>query len=321
MGRDRMATRWADTESCMISSNLARPRAGRRVGRGFMGGTKSFLGRAATSIIRACRSVARLVGGLVFLGSYPNPTFGRPLLVIGSAATLLSCQGPQAERESRAELAVLKREVQGLQELVQAEEAGTLIPPRSLAVGIRQDVVRRLLSAELPQDFVVENRLRIQITSAEVSFQSSQGLITLRGRVMRIDKPDDFADVMCLGSIGAPLVSSEGRLFVRVNLDRFEIPRVAKGGRESGVLRSAVDGLSQEAVDAIGEGLPPLEIPVRLQQQIPVDGISSGPVRIRSGQIPLKATITRVFAMSGRLWFLIDVAVGRWQPLVVDARR
>jgi hypothetical protein len=231
-----------------------------------------------------------------------------------AAAGIGGCAGGAAAwRESHAEAAILKREVEALQELVHAAEGDTLISPRGLAVGIREDIVKNLLSASLPQEFVIADQLRVQITSADVSFQSSQGLVTLRGRVTRFDKADDFADVVCSGGIGTPQVSSMGRLTVRIALDRFEIPRVAAGGRESRVLRSAVDTLSQQSLGAIRDGLAPLEIPVRLQQQVPVAGIAEGPVQIAPGQIPLKVTVTRVMAISGRLWILIDVAVGRWQ--------
>jgi hypothetical protein len=253
-------------------------------------------------------------------GAKHRSDFRRFALAI-AVAGLEGCGGAQAWRESRSEAAILSREVQGLQELVQATEKGTLISPRALAVGIREDVVKSLLSASLPQEFAIADRLRVRITGADVSFQSSQGLITLRGRVMRFEKADDFADILCSGGIGTPQVSSMGRLTVRITLDRFEVPRVAAGGRESRVLRSAVDTLSQQSLDAIRDGLAPLEIPVRLQQQVPVAGITEGAVQIAPGQIPLKVTVTRVVAFSGRLWILVDVAVGRWQEETPRAAR
>jgi hypothetical protein len=226
-----------------------------------------------------------------------------------------------ARRESIAEVSVLRREVQGLQDLVRAAEGGGLIPPRSLAVGVTEGVVKSLLSASLPEDFAVANRLRVLITTADVSFRSSLGLITLRGRVASLDNSDDYADVFLTGGVATPQVNSMGRLVVRVALDRFEISRVVKGGRESRFLRSAVETLSQQVLDAAREGLAPVEIPVRIQQRVLVPGTMEGSVQIPSGQVPLNAMITRVIAISGRLWILIDISVGRWQAEAVRAAR
>jgi hypothetical protein len=234
-----------------------------------------------------------------------------PLACLAAAA--VACGPTAAERETRAEAATLGRNVQGLRALVSAAEAGTLVTPRTLAVGIEPGVVRDLLSVGLPQEFDLPEGLRLQITSADVNFETAQGLVTLRGRVDRARDPADFADVVCTGGIGSPKVGAEGRLTMPIALDRLEVPRVANGGKDNPLLRHAMDALGQEAIRAVGEGFQAVEIPVHIEPDIPIDGVSQGPVRISGGRIPLAITIAHVVAIAGRLWVLLDVAPGPFE--------
>jgi len=230
---------------------------------------------------------------------------------LGAAAS--ACGPTAAERETRAEAATLTRNVEGLRGLVKAAEDGTLVSPRAVAVGIEPSVVRDLLSVGLPQEFDVSKGLRVRITSADVNFETAQGLVTLRGRVLRAQSPEDFADVVCTGGIGSPQMGPSGRLSMQIALDRVEVPRVANGGKENPLLRSAIDALSQETLRTVGEGFKAIEIPVHLEPDIPIDGISQGPVQIEAGRIPLGLSISRVVAIAGRLWVLLEITPGAFE--------
>jgi hypothetical protein len=44
------------------------------------------------------------------------------------------------------------------------------------------------------------------------------------------------------------------------------------------------------------------------------DGFEEGPVSVRAGALPMRASVARVLALQGRLWVVLDVAAGPWRP-------
>lgn len=61
----------------------------------------------------------------------------------------------------------------------------------------------------------------------------------------------------------------------------------------------------------IAAQLPTIAIPVRVQQDIEIPGITEGPVRLDSARLPLKISVSRVLAAEQRLWVSLRVDIGQ----------
>jgi hypothetical protein len=222
------------------------------------------------------------------------------------------CGDDLAARRARAEGGLLKRQVSGLRELVHAAETKTLVSPDWVAIGIEESAFREVLSAGLPQETTVAGRAKVRIDRAEVSFQGSTASVNLFGRVSDTRDPDLLADISLQGGLDDIEISPEGRLSARVAIDSFEVARAEAGGAESPLLKVLVDALSAERMERLRDLVPPVEIPVALDQAIAINGLGEGPVQVNPGTLPVQARVARVLALSGRLWVMLDVSVGPW---------
>jgi hypothetical protein len=71
--------------------------------------------------------------------------------------------------------------------------------------------------------------------------------------------------------------------------------------------------VGEQWLGAISAVIPPIEIPIRLEQQIVVNGFGDGPVTVAPGRLPLQLSVARVAPLSGRLWIMLDAAAGPWE--------
>jgi hypothetical protein len=76
------------------------------------------------------------------------------------------------------------------------------------------------------------------------------------------------------------------------------------------VLESIVGG----NLDSLSGLLPGLEIPVTLEESIPIAGLNAGVVQVKGGSLPLKVSLAEVIPVKERLWVLLDVSAGPWTP-------
>jgi hypothetical protein len=216
----------------------------------------------------------------------------------------------------RAEQAVLTRQVHGLRELVALAERGSLLPRDAFAIAVDEALVRDLLAAGLPQEQVLSERYRVRVERAEVAFRSQQSLVTLHGRVTSLQAPDTYVDVVLRGGLGTLAVDARSRrLRATVALDHVEVQQAAAGGARSGAVGALVEELGRERLEAFAALVPPLEIPVQLEERLVLRGTGDEHVRVRAGELPLRVAVTRVIPLSGRLWVLLELTAGPWRVL------
>jgi hypothetical protein len=60
----------------------------------------------------------------------------------------------------------------------------------------------------------------------------------------------------------------------------------------------------------IKDELPPVQIPVKVQQSIDLPALTQGPVRIDGARMPLQVTVSQVVAGQGRLWIAVHFQAG-----------
>jgi hypothetical protein len=232
-----------------------------------------------------------------------------PFLVVALSAGPLACRAREPPEAARARVtkAFLEAQVAGLQGLIGKAERGELVTADQIAVGVEEGVARELLNAPLPQEQVIAGRLRVRIEAAEPYFRGSQGAMGFRARVTSEDLPGAFAELELGGTLG-DMTLVGGRLSARVRLFHFSIIRASVGPLAQAALESVV----RENLDAIQEQIPPLEVPVHIDEKISIDSFDAGPVSARGGELPLRAKVSHVLYAHQRLWVLIDAKVGPW---------
>jgi hypothetical protein len=231
----------------------------------------------------------------------------RAAAVLVAALAAFGCGQGRARSAAEAEAAVLRRQIADLRGLLDASRRGALVSPDWLAVGVDEALLRELLQAGLPQERVVEG-YRVRVETAGVRLRSALGLVTLAGRVSRADDPGTYADLDLQGSIHALAIDRRrGTLTGRVALDRFEVRRAAAAGAESGLVAAAVEALG---LDVLSDLVPPLALPVHLDQDVPLPAFAEGPVSFAAGTLPVHLHVARVMPFEGRLWVLLEARVG-----------
>lgn len=210
---------------------------------------------------------------------------------------------------ARTTKAFVEAQVAGLQELIGKAERGELVTADQIAVSVEESVARELLNAPLPQEQVIAGRVRVRIESAEPYFRGSQGAMLFRARATSEDLPGAFAELELGGGLDEMKLVN-GRLSARARLVHFSIVRASVGPLAQGALESLV----RENLGAIEDQIPPLEIPVHIDEKVSIDGFDAGPVSAKGGELPLQARVSHVLYANQRLWVLIDANVGPWKP-------
>jgi hypothetical protein len=137
-----------------------------------------------------------------------------------------------------------------------------------LNVGVTQELVRDLLRARLPLETVVRDRFRVSLSEADVKFDAGESVVLLDGRVRSV------------GSGEAP----------------------------PGVVRDLMEGLAGRGLGALGEVIPPIEIPMHLDQEIVSRGYSDERVQVPAARLGLKIRVKRLVPLAGRLWIQLEIA-------------
>ncbi len=222
----------------------------------------------------------------------------------------------------RAQKVVLQREVDRLREVAgRLEQGEPMLPLDDVAIAIDDAFVRDIIGAQLPFEADVD-RFHLTLKEAEVHFRGSP-VVRLRGALVVRERPALEAAVTVIGALEDIRVDgASSTLRARVAVDHIGIEKAA--GIESILSGSTLDELARMVRLRIKDQLPPIQIPVKVQQSIDLPAVTRGPVRVDGARMPLQVAVSRVVAGQGRLWIAMhfqpgDVVKTRDAPEAGDA--
>ncbi|HYM80436.1 MAG TPA: hypothetical protein VEY91_03370 [Candidatus Limnocylindria bacterium] len=239
----------------------------------------------------------------------------KSLLMLSSLAALVlgvefpfGCR-PATRDVSRAERAVLKRQVEELERLVVLGRSGPLIPFDQALVVIDQSLLQDLLVAVLPYETVVSGRIRIRILEATVSCEDGLALVHLRGRASLKGQPEEsaFVEANVYGSLREfDLKREESVLRGRVDVIAFDMRRVKLVDDDHEAVKELLRDVAEIQLGAFRGMDYAFDIPVRLVRDIVLPEFQSeGGIRIPEARVPLQASVTAVTALRQKLWISI----------------
>jgi len=208
----------------------------------------------------------------------------------------------------RAQKVVLRREVDGLREAVARLERGQpILPIEDVAIAIDDTLLRDLIAAQLPFEMDME-RFHLSLTEAEAHFRGSP-VIRLRGSLTSRERPELGVAVEVIGALEEIRIEpSSSRLGARIAVDHLGIERAA--GLEQFLSGATMDEVARMVRLQLSERLPPIQIPVKVQQSIELPAVTTGPVRIDGARMPLQVAVSQVLAGQGRLWISLHFQPG-----------
>ena len=230
-------------------------------------------------------------------------------LVPALALVLPACDSKfKGGGDLRAQRVVLKREVDGLREAVARIEKGErILPLDDVAIAIDDTLLRDLIAAQLPFEMDVD-RFHLSLTEAEAQFRGSP-IVRLRGVLNSKKRPDLAAAVNVLGALeDIRIEPSSSTLRARIAVDHLGIEKAA--GIEQLLSGSTMDEVARLIRLQLKDMLPPIQIPVKVQQSIDLPAVTRGPVRIDGARMPLQVSVSRVLAGQGRLWIAVHFQPG-----------
>jgi hypothetical protein len=242
------------------------------------------------------------------------PGFARVAHLATVAAALLAGCRPPAPPPPAAEPAVLERQRAALASLLDEAKDGPLVPFDRVLVVVDQALVQDLLASVMPYERVI-SRYRVRVTAASVRFEDGFALVRLDGRASLAASTEAaaFADVSVFGGLDVLALDPEsGILRGEVRVIAVDVRRVAVLGLGAPAdAEELIEQLGRERLEAFGALASRLQIPVRLERAVELPAVASDSgVRIAAARIPLRAGVTHVRALRGRLWVSIDASVG-----------
>jgi hypothetical protein len=237
----------------------------------------------------------------------------RLALSVSLGAVLAGCQHrePVQVTRDRATERFLLMQIEDLEKLVAKAEKGELVTTDKFAIGIAESAARELLNASLPREQMLGNRVRLRLETATPFFRGNNAALVFQARAQG-KLTGATARVELGGRLGNFRIEN-GTLLAGIELGHFKVLDSSLGD----VAMDVLEGLVRDNLDALSHLLPPLEIPVHLEQAIKVDGLTEGVVVARPGVLPLAVTLAEVIPVNERLWVLIDVKAGPWERSVV----
>jgi hypothetical protein len=133
--------------------------------------------------------------------------------------------------------------------------------------------------------------------------------VQLNGVLTPKERPDLTAEVDVLGALEKIEVDrSSSTLTARIAVDHIGIEKAA--GIESILSGAALDELARIVRLRIKEQLPPIQIPIKVQESIELPAVTTGPVRIDGARMPLQVAVSQVVAGQGTLWISVHLQPG-----------
>ena len=212
--------------------------------------------------------------------------------------------------------AFLVAQISDLQKLLARAERGDLAFKDRIAVAISEDVLKQFLDASLPREVTVAERVRVRIESAQPFFRGNNAAVVFQAvaRGLEADTPEARLEIG--GSLERVRIE-RGTLIADVQMAHFTVIGTSLGEMAAGTLEAMV----RENAGAITALLPAVEIPVRLEQSVEIEGFSAGGVSAGAGSLPLQITVAEVIPVSQRLWVLLDARAGTWQGVEPEGLR
>jgi hypothetical protein len=237
-------------------------------------------------------------------------------LPLASAATVLAllvgggCRAPEpvAATQARSRKALLEDELIHLGRILEAARRGELLSERQIAIGVSESLVERLLAASLPSTRIPAGPLKIELEKVQPVFRGGLAAIVFRGSVSSASMPDARVMLELAGRL-KDVHLENGRLTARVALVHFTVLNSFAGALGKNLVEDALRA-NLAKIEAL---VPPLEIPVLLEQGVDFAGIDQGPIRVGAGRLPLEFTLTNVVPVNTRLWLLVRAAAGEWE--------
>jgi hypothetical protein len=240
--------------------------------------------------------------------------WGAVLLALATGSLAGGCARRSGQTRIVAQEIVLKRQIEGLRALIDATEKGSLLPKDSLVVAIGERMVKDLAALALPREQVIADRFRVRLEQVDVRFRDGYGSVRLDGRVSPSSRPTDdvFAELAVFGLMDRiDLDPQTGILSGKISVIGFELKKVGVFG-ETRAGQRLLEELAAQRIDDLSALALPIKIPVRLEEEIALKGVTEGPVRLRPATFPLKVTVVGVSAHGERLWVSVDVGSGPW---------
>jgi len=238
-----------------------------------------------------------------------KPLRMRRALVPALALSCFAC-GSRFEGggDLRARRVVLQREVDGIRAVVTRLERGEpMLPLEDVAIAIDDGLVRDIIGAQLPFEADVD-RFHLTLKEAEVHFKGSP-VVRLRGALVVRERPALAAAVNVIGALEDINVDqATSTLRAKVAVDHLGIEKAA--GIESILSGATLDEVARMVRLEIKDKLPPIQIPVKVQQSIDLPAVTRGPVRIDGARMPLAVAVSQVVAGQGRLWIAVHFQPG-----------
>jgi hypothetical protein len=229
--------------------------------------------------------------------------------LLASVGLASGCADPhEGAGELHAEAVQIERELDGLRESAARLDRGeSLFPDSDIVVSIDESFVQGLITARLPLELTAAP-YRVVLTSVDVGFGGAP-TVRLRGAITRDGMVTLDAAVGVVGALSDIEIDvTTSTLRAKIVADHLEIERAS--GLESLLSGSTLDDVARLVRIEIAAQLPTIEIPVRVQQDITIPAVADGPVRITAARLPVRASVSRVFAANKRLWIGLHVELG-----------
>ena len=156
---------------------------------------------------------------------------------------------------------------------------------------------------------MIADRLRVRVESVDPVFRGNKAGLVFRARVSSVDAPGASATIEMGGAL-ENFKLGDGKLTAGVTLAHFSVLESSIGE----LAADALDGLVRGNAGAIQGAIPPVEIPVQLEESVKIGGLTEGAVVARPGALPLDISVRHVIPVNRRLWVLLQAKAGPWQP-------
>ncbi len=229
---------------------------------------------------------------------------------LACAALASACADPhEGAGALHAETVQIERELDGLRDSAARLARGeSLFPESDIIVSIDESFVQGLITARLPLELSAAP-YQVVLTSVDVGFGGAP-TVRLRGTITREGMVTLDAAVTVVGALsGIEIDTATSTLRANIVADHLSIERAA--GLESFLSGSTLDDVARLVRQEVAAQLPTIEIPVRVQQDIDLPAVTDGPVRISGARLPVRASVSRVFAANKRLWIGLHVEIGQ----------
>lgn len=235
----------------------------------------------------------------------------RDLGLVLALVPVLGCGGSKDGGRLHAQRKALEREVGGLRAVAGRLERGDpALPEGDVVVAIGDELVRELLTAQLPFEVQTE-KLHIRLQRAEVRFRGN-ALVVLQGTVALASQESLQGELSVQGAFERIVLDpASGTMHASVAVDHVDVTKVA--GLEALLSGASLDEFARELRLQIQDKLPEVTIPVRIQQRIELPAFDDGTVRIAAAALPLSAQVSEVLAVEGQLWMALRVELGKVQ--------